>query len=101
MKPKGSSFKKKSSTLHPPIFEAADSVVLPAINFRSKGFRSFSNLGLMLTIASKALEFCFSIGAILVLALMIIWVEFDFMNAFLLIVYEVSHQVPLQRVVAP
>jgi hypothetical protein len=33
MKPKGSSFKKKSSTLHPPIFEAADSVVLPAINF--------------------------------------------------------------------
>src|ERR1035437_360543 len=73
-KPNGFSLIKKSFTLQPPIFDAIEILALPAISFRNRGFLSFSNLGLMLIIASSASGCCFKTAAILVLALMIMFI---------------------------
>src|SRR5680860_304635 len=78
--PKGSSFLKKSVTLQPLILDAIPMLVRPAINFLKSGFLNFSNLGVILTIASNAAGFCFKIAAIFVSELMIIVIRNNYYN---------------------
>src|ERR1019366_1995585 len=70
--PKGCNSLRNSVTLQPAIFDAMEMLVLPAINFLSNGLRSFSNLELMLMIASSESGCGFKSIAILVFALMVI-----------------------------